>query len=129
MGIGARAHGLASRAPGRPWTSLLPHYGGQGSFLTPSRLPKGETGVKGKRGPKDLKDTAVERREARPAFARPVRLFAGAATETLRQTALRSLLGEQIENRTEARAAFRSEKDETWLFDNLIWNAGAGGRR
>jgi len=27
MGIGARAHGLASRAPGSPWTSLLAHYG------------------------------------------------------------------------------------------------------
>ena len=126
-------------APGRPWTSLLAHYGAKGSFLVPSRR-YGEIGAKGQRGPRDLKDTAVERRWALTGLAsrcgssqeppqlccalrRSAPSFGGSHRRTRRKTPAkyRARDGRSMARRSGYRFAVRTcdQQDETWLFE--IW--------
>jgi len=138
MGSGARAQ--VSQTCSRETLDQPPRALRRAGLVPcPLPAPQGETGVKGQRGPKDLKNTAVERRWALTGLASrcgsrrsrhtkfapcgaPLPLFG----EWRSEDGLRPFVGEQIEGKSWVlRQSDCRENAETWLFDNLTSKKGA----
>ena len=91
MGSGARACDSQSHSRETLAASRRIRTPRARSLNPPGALKRVETGSNGKRGPKDLKDTAVERRIGEAGLWEPVACPCNGQVSAPRRTALRSL--------------------------------------